>query len=106
MFGFIVENRIAVAERNILCLLRPFWLSPRQVMVVPVSPKFDDYASQVHKQLHDAGLMADVDTAPGDSFNKKIRNAQLYHYNFIMGMNDITHCLPNAVGISSYPLTT
>jgi len=53
-------------------------------MVVPVSPKFDDYASQVHKQLHDAGLMADVDTAPGDSFNKKIRNAQLYHYNFIM----------------------
>jgi len=47
MFGFIVESRIAVAERNILCLLRPFWLSPRQVMVVPVSPKFDDYASQV-----------------------------------------------------------
>ena len=34
----------------------------------------------------------DVDTAPGDSFNKKIRNAQLYHYNFIMGMKDI-HCL-------------
>jgi len=50
--------------------------------------------------------MADVDTAPGDSFNKKIRNAQLYHYNFIMGMNDIKYCLPNAVGISSYPLTT
>jgi len=41
--------------------------------------------------------MADVDTAPGDSFNKKIRNAQLYHYNFIMGMNDIKYCLPNAV---------
>lgn len=52
MFGFIVENRIAVAERNILCLLRPFWLSPRQVMVVPVSPKFDDYASQVSPSYH------------------------------------------------------
>ena len=30
------------------CLLpRPFWLSPRQVMVVPVASKFDDYAAAV-----------------------------------------------------------
>lgn len=26
---------------------RPFWLSPCQVMVVPVAPKYDDYAEQV-----------------------------------------------------------
>ncbi len=25
----------------------PFWLSPRQAMVVPVSDKFNDYAKQV-----------------------------------------------------------
>jgi len=29
--------------------------------------------------------MADVDLAPGDSFNKKIRNAQLDQYNYILG---------------------
>lgn len=41
--------------------------------------------SQVHKRLHEAGLMVDVDLAPGDTFNKKIRNAQLDQYNFILG---------------------
>ena len=41
--------------------------------------------TQVCRQFRGAGFTADVDTAPGDTFNKKIRNAQLYHYNFIMG---------------------
>ena len=26
---------------------RPFWLSPRQAMVVPVAARFDDYATEV-----------------------------------------------------------
>ena len=25
----------------------PFWLSPRQAIVVPVSPKYDEYANKV-----------------------------------------------------------
>ena len=29
--------------------------------------------------------MTDVDLAPGDSFNKKIRKAQLDQYNYILG---------------------
>ena len=29
--------------------------------------------------------MTDVDLAPGDTFNKKIRNAQLDQYNYILG---------------------
>lgn len=28
-------------------LARPFWLSPRQVMVVPVGPTSEEYARQV-----------------------------------------------------------
>merc|ERR1712083_1073826 len=55
----------------------PFWLSPRQVMVVPVAPPFDDFAKSIKKQLHDAGFQAEYDTDPGDTMNKKIRNAQL-----------------------------
>nr|XP_045584757.1 threonine--tRNA ligase 1, cytoplasmic-like isoform X2 [Procambarus clarkii] len=61
----------------------PFWLSPRQCMIVPVASPFDDYAKSVCKQLHDAGFQADYDTDPGDTMNKKIRNAQLEQYNFI-----------------------
>ena len=26
---------------------RPFWLSPRQAVVIPVAPPFDDYAKKV-----------------------------------------------------------
>ncbi|KAF4524461.1 hypothetical protein B566_EDAN011884 [Ephemera danica] len=62
----------------------PFWISPRQCIVVPVGPQFDQYAEQVKKQLHDAGFMCDVDTDAGDTMNKKIRNAQLAQYNFIL----------------------
>ncbi|XP_057669357.1 threonine--tRNA ligase 1, cytoplasmic-like [Diorhabda carinulata] len=62
----------------------PFWLSPRQVMVIPVGPNYDDYAEEVRKKLFDAGFMAEVDTDPGDTMNKKIRNAQLAQFNFIL----------------------
>ncbi|XP_055386154.1 threonine--tRNA ligase 1, cytoplasmic isoform X2 [Condylostylus longicornis] len=62
----------------------PFWLSPRQVMVVPVGPQFDEYAETVRKRIHDAGFMAEADLDAGDTMNKKIRNAQLAQFNFIL----------------------
>lgn len=34
----------------------PFWLSPRQVLVVPVAPPFDDYATAVKDRLFKAGF--------------------------------------------------
>lgn len=63
----------------------PFWLSPRQVMVVPVGVAFNDYATLVKDKLWDAGFMAEVDIDDGDTMNKKIRNAQLNQFNFILG---------------------
>ncbi|KAG8228415.1 hypothetical protein J437_LFUL003888 [Ladona fulva] len=60
----------------------PFWLSPRQCVVIPVGPMFDAYACQ--EEIFKAGFMCDVDTDAGDTMNKKIRNAQLAQYNFIM----------------------
>ncbi|CAE6492331.1 unnamed protein product [Rhizoctonia solani] len=61
----------------------PFWLSPRQVMVVPVAAPFKDYASEVHQKLWDAGMFADIDLT-GDTLPKKIRNAEIAQYNFIV----------------------
>ncbi|KAJ2623223.1 threonyl-tRNA synthetase, partial [Coemansia sp. RSA 1358] len=60
----------------------PLWLSPRQVMVVPVTGVVYDYAQSVQKKLHNAGFYAEVNLG-GDTLNKKIRNAELLHYNFI-----------------------
>ncbi|KAG5362159.1 Threonine--tRNA ligase, cytoplasmic [Yarrowia sp. C11] len=59
----------------------PFWLSPRQVLVIPVGPKYNDYAQEVRDELVDAGFFADVDNGP-NTLQKKVREAQLKQYNF------------------------
>jgi threonyl-tRNA synthetase len=61
----------------------PFWLSPRQVMVIPVMKQAEDYAREVQSAIHKARLYVDVDTS-GNTIQKKIRSAQLAQYNFVM----------------------
>ncbi|XP_035209779.1 threonine--tRNA ligase 1, cytoplasmic-like isoform X2 [Stegodyphus dumicola] len=61
----------------------PFWLSPRQSIVVPVGPMFQDYAQKVCREISDAGFICEMDVDQGDTMNKKIRNAQVAQYNFI-----------------------
>ncbi|XP_063702115.1 threonine--tRNA ligase 1, cytoplasmic isoform X2 [Culicoides brevitarsis] len=78
-----VERMIAILTENYAGKW-PFWLSPRQVMVVPVAPLYNEYAQNVTKRLFEAGFMAESDTDTGDTMNKKIRNAQLAQYNFIL----------------------
>ena len=59
----------------------PFWLSPRQVMLIPVHKDWNDYCQEVRDKLHDEGFYADVDLSK-DKLNKKVRNAQVDQYNF------------------------
>lgn len=61
----------------------PFWLSPRQSIVLSVSSTFDDYAQKVRDDIFSAGFNCDLELDPGQTMNKKIRNAQLAQYNFI-----------------------
>ncbi len=61
----------------------PLWLSPRQVIVVPVDPKYIDYAFSVQEALHKAGFYVDVDES-SRTLNKKVREAQIAQYNFIL----------------------
>ncbi|XP_053127908.1 threonine--tRNA ligase 2, cytoplasmic isoform X6 [Hemicordylus capensis] len=77
-----VERMIAILTENYGGKW-PFWLSPRQVMVVPVRPTCEEYAQQVCSDSFEAGFMADVDLDQSCTLNKKIRNAQLAQYNFI-----------------------
>uniref|UniRef100_A0A672ZID3 threonine--tRNA ligase n=1 Tax=Sphaeramia orbicularis TaxID=375764 RepID=A0A672ZID3_9TELE len=78
-----VERMIAILTENYAGKW-PLWISPRQVMVVPVNPSLEDYAKMVCKQFTEAGFMADADLDSGCLLNKKIRNAQLAQYNFIL----------------------
>ncbi|KAG1680539.1 Threonine--tRNA ligase, cytoplasmic [Nymphon striatum] len=78
-----VERMIAILTENFAGKW-PFWLSPRQCIVIPVGPMFNDFAVQVCEMIKKPRFECDVDTDAGDTMNKKIRNAQLAQYNFIL----------------------
>ena len=61
----------------------PFWLSPRQVCVIPVTEALFDYGKRVGALLAADGLYADVDDS-NNTLNKKIREAQLLQYNVLI----------------------
>ena len=70
----------------------PFWISPRQVKVITVSEKFNDYGKEVADALYAAGIEAEMEADSGLTLNKKIRNAQLARYNFqiVLGEKEMT----------------
>lgn len=72
----------------------PLWLSPLQVVVIPVSLTFDDYAKEVTKKLQEAGVRVKYDDR-NEKIGKKIREWELekVSYMAIVGekeMNDGT----------------
>ncbi|XP_019493397.1 PREDICTED: probable threonine--tRNA ligase 2, cytoplasmic [Hipposideros armiger] len=87
-----VERMIAILSENYGGKW-PFWLSPRQVMIIPVGPTCEKYALQVSSEFFEEGFMTDVDLDHSCTLNKKIRNAQLAQYNFILvvGENEKTN---------------
>ncbi|XP_074539384.1 threonine--tRNA ligase 1, cytoplasmic [Halichoeres trimaculatus] len=66
----------------------PLWLSPAQIMVIPVGGNSESYGKQVVQQFHEAGFMADLNDDQGATLNKKIRSAQLAQYNYIFVVGD------------------
>jgi threonyl-tRNA synthetase len=61
----------------------PFWLSPRQVAIVPVTEALVKYGKEVKQLLHDDGLYVELDDSTS-TLNKKIREAQVEQYNLIV----------------------
>ncbi|KAI1002714.1 Threonine--tRNA ligase, cytoplasmic [Podosphaera aphanis] len=65
----------------------PFWLSPRQILVIPVGVGFFEYAKEVQTIFKDQHMFVDVDLS-GNTLQKKIRTGQLAQYNFIFVVGD------------------
>jgi len=61
----------------------PLWLSPRQVMVVPISGASFEYAEEVRLVIRKAGFFVDADCSDR-KMQKKVREAQLEQYNYIL----------------------
>ena len=54
----------------------PFWLTPVQIMVLPISERHHEAAQKVYQQIDDAGLRVEFDTR-NEKIGFKIREAQL-----------------------------
>ncbi len=61
----------------------PFWVSPRQVIICPLSEKFMDYCESVFKYLHMHGFEVGLDKS-NVTLNKKVRNAQIDQWSYIL----------------------
>jgi threonyl-tRNA synthetase len=80
---------------------RPFWLSPRQAIVIPVTPEVEEYAKTVHTSISSPQRDKDtndkqvVSTLVREGYyvemsdskatlQKRIREAQLEQFNYIL----------------------
>mmetsp|Transcript_9144 Transcript_9144/g.6895 ORF Transcript_9144/g.6895 Transcript_9144/m.6895 type:complete len:81 (+) Transcript_9144:1903-2145(+) len=61
----------------------PFWISPRQAIIVPVSEKFMDYCESIYLYLHREGFEVEIDSR-NLTLQKKVRENQLAKWNFIL----------------------
>ena len=74
LFGSL-ERFIGILIENYSGKL-PFWISPSQIMVIPVSEDFNDYSVEVNKKLITSGLNSEVDLK-NHNLNYKIREHSL-----------------------------
>jgi len=74
LFGSL-ERFIGILIENYSGKL-PFWISPSQIMVIPVSEDFNDYSIEVNKKLIASGLNSEVDLK-NHNLNYKIREHSL-----------------------------
>lgn len=65
----------------------PLWLSPSQVRILTVADRHEEYAKQLVQKLRINGFEADVDSS-SESVSKKVRNAQLSQFNYILTVGD------------------
>ena len=77
----------------------PLWLSPLQIMIIPIADRHLDYCNEVSEKLKNANFRAQVNDS-ADRMNLKIRQAQKEKipYMVIIGDDEIEN---NALSIRS-----
>ncbi len=61
----------------------PTWLSPTQVIIVPVSEKFDDYAMKILAEMNKNEIRTELDNS-SESLGKRVRNAEKQKVPYIL----------------------
>ena len=70
----------------------PLWLSPKQVKVIPISDKFEDYAKELNNKLLQNGVRSEID-ARNESLSYRVREAtkQKLPYILIVGEKEVAN---------------
>ena len=68
----------------------PAWIAPVQVIVLPISDKFNDYANDIKNKMSEEGIRAELDHR-SEKIGYKIREAQLQQipYMLVVGEKEV-----------------
>ena len=89
----IHRGLIGTYERFLAILLEqtkgnlPFWLSPRQVTIIPIDNRHNDYVNQIYDLLKKENIYVNVDDR-NERMSKKIREAQIMKTKIQMVIGD------------------
>ncbi len=61
----------------------PLWLAPEQVVILPISEKFHDYANEVYASLQEMDIRGSIDERD-EKIGKKIRDAEVKKIPFML----------------------
>jgi threonyl-tRNA synthetase len=78
IFAFLIEHYAGAF---------PTWLSPVQVMIVPITDRNNEYGQKLVSQLKEAGVRAEIDER-SDKMQAKIRDAQLMKIPYMVIIGD------------------
>ena len=65
----------------------PLWLSPIQALVLPISDRHQEFASNVHKKLREHDIRCEMDTR-SETINYRIREAQVSQVPYMVVIGD------------------
>ncbi len=78
----------------------PLWLAPKQVSILPVSEKYNDYAKKVSRLLNNSDIRALVDER-NEKIGKKIRDAEIKKVPYMLVVGEKEE-LENAVAVRKH----
>ena len=61
----------------------PLWLTPDQVVILPISEKYNDYAQKVSNQLNNSDIRAGIDDR-NEKIGRKIRDSEMKHIPYLL----------------------
>ena len=77
-----MERFVAVLLEH-TCGKFPLWLSPDQVVILPISEKYTQYAEQVREHLRSQGVRTIID-ARSEKIGRKIRDNEMKHIPYLL----------------------